>query len=344
MTLTIGKKTVGSHEEGGRLYVIAEVGGNHDGEAEKAHRLIDEAARAGADAVKFQTYTADTLVHPEMESVPIARKFYKTQFERFRSLEFDNEVYAGLIAQCDALGLDFMTTPYDLDILARFAPAMPTIKIASGDATYHDLIRAAVTTKKPVILSTGMCNYAEIAAAAALVPRNQLVLLHCVSTYPLPDEDVNLAAISRLREDYPDVTVGYSDHSLGGEACWGAVALGAVVLEKHFTLDHTIELGDHRLSLEPDEMASMVEKVKRLHVMRGTAEKPVGSEEILRQKLRRGIYAARDLEAGHKLADEDLLLIRPLTSVGADQTDQVIGRRLAHAVKAQAPIERTALL
>jgi N,N'-diacetyllegionaminate synthase len=343
MTLTISKKTVGSREQGGQVYIIAEVGGNHDGDADKAHRLVDEAARAGVDAVKFQTYTADTLVHPEMESVPIARKLYKTQFERFRSLELDNEVYARLIAQCNALGLDFMTTPYDLEILNKFAPAMPAIKIASGDATYHDLIRMAAATKKPVILSTGMCNVDEIAAAVGLIPQEQRVLLHCVSTYPLPDEDVNLAAISCFLMDYPGATIGYSDHSIGIDACLGAVALGAVVLEKHFTLDRTIELGDHRLSLEPDEMAVMVEKVKRMHVMRGTGKKPVASEGVLRQMLRRGIYAARDLEAGHSLTDEDLLLIRPLTSLGADQTDRVIGRRLAHAVKAREPIDPTAL-
>lgn len=330
---------IGGTKIGESVYVIAEVGGNHDGDAEAAHRLIDEAAKAGANAVKFQTYRAETLVHPDMEAVPIARRFYKTQFERFRGLEFDMEVYEGLITQCETLGIDFLTTPYDIEILERFAPRMPAIKIASGDATYHGLIAAAAATGKPVILSTGFCDMAEVKAAAAVIPVPQRVLLHCVAVYPLPEEQVNLNAIPALAQAFPDSVIGFSDHTIGPEACLGAVALGAQVIEKHFTLDRSVELGDHRLSLEPDKLAWMVTQTKRLAAMRGNGVKPSPGEADLRDTFRRGVYAKRDLPKGHELSTDDLLIIRPVTAIGADEAASLPGRKLSRPIAAMEPIE-----
>ena len=334
--MRIGDKTIGGADAG--IYVIAEIGGNHNGDPERAYRMVEEAARTGADAVKFQSYRAESLVHPDMEAVPIARRFYKTQYERFRSLQLSDQVYARLIEQCRELGVHFMTTPYDLEILERFAPQMPAVKIASGDATYHGLIRAAAATGKPVILSTGFCNMAEVEAAAVLIPGPQRVLLHCVSIYPLPDNAVNLNAIPRLMTAFPDSVVGFSDHTIGPEACLAAVGLGAEVLEKHFTLDRGEELGDHRLSLEPDQLADMVAAVRRIAVMRGSGDKPSPGEELLREKFRRGVYAARDLPEGHVIRTEDLLCIRPLGPIGAEKADTLLGRRLKKAIAARRPI------
>ena len=322
------------------VYVIAEVGGNHDGDLETAFRLVEEAARAGADAVKFQTFRADSLVHPSMEAVPIARKHFKTQFERFRSLELDDEAWERLIALCGVLGIHFLTTPYDLEILARFAPRMPAIKVASGDLSYHGLIEAAAATGKPVILSTGFSDMDEIEAAAAHIPPAQRILLHCVSIYPLPDGQANLNAIVALRHAFPDSVVGYSDHTIGPEACLAAVALGAGVLEKHFTLDRGRELGDHRLSLEPDQLAAMVKQVNRVRAMRGSGVKPSPGEAELRDKFRRGVYAKRDLPEGHVLRADDLVIIRPVTAIGAEQAKDLPGRRLNRAVLADAAFER----
>ncbi len=335
--MRIGDKTTGGPDAG--IYVIAEVGGNHNGDPDRAHRLVEEAARAGADAVKFQTYRAESLVHPDMEAVPIARRFYKTQYERFRSLELADEVYFRLIEQCHDLGIHFLTTPYDLEILERFAPQMPAIKIASGDATYHDLIRAAAATGKPVILSTGFCNMAEVEAAAALIPVAQRILLHCVSIYPLPDDAVNLTVVSSLAKAFPDTVIGYSDHTIGPEACIAAVGLGAEVLEKHFTLDRGEELGDHRLSLEPDQLADLVEAVRRVAAMRGPGDKPSPGEDLLREQFRRGVYAARDLPEGHVIRTEDLLCIRPLGPIGAEKADTLVGRRLKEPVATRRPID-----
>ncbi len=337
--MKIAGKEIGGAPGSSGVYVIAEIGGNHNGDPELAHRLVEEAARAGTDAVKFQTYRPESLVHPDMEAVPIARRFHKTQFERFRSLELSDEDYERLIAQCRDLGVHFLTTPYDLDILARFAPRMPAIKIASGDATYHGLIRAAAATGKPVILSTGFCDMAEVEAAAALIPPTQRALLHCVSIYPLPDGQVNLAAIPVLKAAFPDSVIGYSDHTVGAEACLGAVALGAQILEKHFTLDRDQELGDHRLSLEPDQLAWMVTQAKRLAAMRGNGVKPLPGEAALRDKFRRGIYAKRDLQKGHVLTADDLLIIRPVSAIGAQCAMDLPGRPLNRAVSAHTAIE-----
>jgi N,N'-diacetyllegionaminate synthase len=340
--MKIGNREIGG--KSGDVYVIAEIGGNHDGDPEQAYRLVEAAARAGVDAVKFQHYRAETLVHSDMEAVPIARKFYKTQFERFKSLELTDEVSERLIKQCADLGIDFLTTSYDLNILERYAPHMPAIKVASGDATYYGMIRAAVATGKPVILSTGFCNMDEIKAAADMIPADRRALLHCVSIYPLPDEKVNLNGIAKLRATFPEGLIGFSDHSIGIEACLGAVALGADVLEKHFTLDTTRELGDHRLSLNPEQLATMVSGVRRLYAMRGDGRKPVSGEELLRPMLRRGTYAARDLPVGHVLREEDLLFIRPETEIGPDKAESIVGKKLAKPVAAHHAVNSTDLI
>ncbi len=174
---------------------------------------------------------------------------------------------------------------------------------------------------------------------AALIPAAQRILLHCVSIYPLPDDAVNLIAISNLAKAFPDTVIGYSDHTIGPNACIAAVGLGAEVLEKHFTLDRGEELGDHRLSLEPDQLADLVEAVRRVAAMRGTGDKPSPGEDLLREQFRRGVYAARDLPEGHVIRAEDLLCIRPLSSIGAEKADTLLRRRLKKAVAARRPID-----
>jgi len=323
-----------------QVYIIAEVGGNHNGDPETVYRLVEEAAKAGADAVKFQTYKAETLVHPDQEPLPIVRKHYKTQLERFRSLELPWEVYERIIGRCRELGIDFLTTPFDLEICHRFAPLMPAIKIASGDLTYHQLIRAAAATGKPVILSTGMANVEEIAAAAALVPAEQLALLHCVSVYPLPDEQANLRAITAMRRLWPAIPIGYSDHTLGPEACLAAVALGARIVEKHFTLDRNQRPGDHVLSLEPAQMQEMVGQIRRIDAMLGVEEKrPAPGETSMSQWMRRGVYAARALPAGHCIVATDLAIVRPAAALSPAAAERLVGRLVARPIPAGGVIE-----
>jgi N-acetylneuraminate synthase/N,N'-diacetyllegionaminate synthase len=335
---------IGRTDTDSRVYVIAEIGGNHNGDAETACRLVEKAARAGADAAKFQTYTAETLVHPSVEPVPLVRKHYATQLERFKSLELDWAAYERIVALCAELGIDFLTTPFDLEILERFAPHMAAVKISSGDLTYGALIRAAAATGKPVLLSTGMATLDEVAAAVDMVPAAQRVVMHCVSVYPLPDEQANLRAIPTLAEALPGAVIGYSDHTIGAEAALAAVAVGARVIEKHFTLDSSQSPGDHVLSLDPAGMAAMVRRIRRIDAMLGDGVKrPARGEEEMRRMMRRGLYAARDLASGTVLSAGDLLCIRPAAALDPSAAEGLAGRRLARDVKALDPIEIEAL-
>jgi N,N'-diacetyllegionaminate synthase len=330
---------IGHVDLSAQVYVIAEIGGNHNGDAETAYRLVDAAAGVGVNAVKFQTYSAETLVHPSVEPVPLVKRHYATQRDRFKSLELDLEVYERIIAMCERLGLDFITTPFDLDILAQFAPRMPAIKIASGDLTYHALIRAAAAIGKPVFLSTGMATVNEIRTAAAFIPAAQRALLHCVSIYPLPDDQANILAIKTMGEAFPEAAIGYSDHTIGVEASVCAVALGARIIEKHFTLDTGQTPGDHALSLDPVGLAAMVRSIRRVEKMLGDGDKsPQPGETQMRSMMRRGLYAARDLDAGTTLTAEDVLCIRPVSSLPPDAVATLEGRRLRSALRELDPI------
>lgn len=315
------------------VYIIAEIGGNHNGNPKVALELVQAAANSKVNAVKFQTYHAETLVLPDLEPLPLVRKSYGTQAQRFKSLELDLNVYDELRHACRELKIDFLTTPFDLQILDQFAPYMPAIKVASGDLTHHPLIEQAATYGKPVILSTGMATIGEIDAAACLVPKHHLALLHCVSIYPLPDEKVNLRGIAAMQQRWPEVTIGYSDHTVGPEACLAAVALGARIVEKHFTLDTRQTPGDHVLSLDPQELTDMVNQIRRVERMLGTFEKkPAIGEESMRVWMRRSIYAKRTLKAGDTITGNDLLFLRPFkTSTPADAL-LLVGRRLRRDV------------
>jgi N,N'-diacetyllegionaminate synthase len=325
-----------------QVYVIAEVGGNHNGDGDLALRLVDAAAEAGANAVKFQTYQAENLVHPDLEAMPLARARFRRQFDRFKSLELPWEVYESIVARCEKLGIDFLTTPFDLDALDRLERFMPAVKIASGDLTFHPLIECAVRTGKPIILSTGMADAGEIDKAASLIPLAQRILLHCVSIYPLKDEQANLSAITSLKAAQPEAVVGYSDHTIGIEAPLAAVALGARVVEKHITLDSKQELGDHRLSLEPAQLTGMIRHIRRIEAMLGDgAIGPAEGEIEMRRMLRRGVYAASDLPAGTVLSRDDLMFIRPETPLTPAMLDDTVGKTLSSPVAAYAPIERS---
>jgi sialic acid synthase SpsE len=328
--MQLGEKNLGSGSSD--VYIIAEIGGNHNGCIKSALELVSKAAEAGADAVKFQSYTADTLVHRDMEAVPLARRHFTTQFERFESLQLSDISYEQIIHLCDDLGIDFLTTPYNLQILQKFASFMPAIKIASGDATYPQLISAAVETGKPVITSTGFCNYTEIDKVAELVPPAQCALLHCVSIYPLPDNQANLQAIPVMQQRFSDRIIGYSDHTVGDQACIAAVGLGARIVEKHFTLDAEQSMGDHVLSLEPNEFGRMVQSINRVAQMRGDGTKPSPGEDQLRKQFRRGVYASRAMLPGDVICSSDLLFIRPCCDVCADEAQNLVGRKVSRDV------------
>lgn len=297
-------------------YIIAEVGGNHDGDLDQALALIQVAKEAGCDAVKFQSYTAQSLVHPEASALPQA-KGYTRQFKRFKDLEFWPEQWEQIIQACK--GIDFLTTPFDLEALDTFKDRMKFIKISSGDLTYHKLLRAASETGKPVILSTGMARIDEIQDAARFFNPTMLTVCHCVSLYPCPDSEANLGVIDDLKGLF--TSVGYSDHTTGYQACLVAAGKGCDVIEKHITLNNKREYGDHPLSLEKKDLIQMVSDIRRIEKMQGH-QKPSDKEDV--KTMRRGAYAKHPIEVGQVISENDIVELRPRYS---RHPHEVIGKR-----------------
>jgi N,N'-diacetyllegionaminate synthase len=289
-------------------YIIAEVGGNHDGSVDSAIRHVKAAKVAGADAVKFQIYHAEKLVTPDVQAFKQA-KGYKYQIDRFRDLELSEAHWEDVIGACQDEQIDFLATCFDLETLKKYEPYMSRLKIASGDLTYKDLVVEAGKYNKPVYLSTGMARFEEIQMASHWVPDHLLTVLHCVSCYPCPDIHVNINQITKLRQFYK--RVGYSDHSLGISACLAAVSLGAQVIEKHFTLSPEKTHGDHPHSAGFSELKSLVDHSNRINKMFGYEDMPACETET--QRFRRGGYAAHDISAGTLLQAADIMCLRPAT-------------------------------
>lgn len=287
-------------------YIIAEVGGNHDGSVDSAMEHIIAAKEAGADAVKFQIYKADKLVTPHVPAFKQA-KGYRYQIDRFRDLELSQDNWDAVVGECVFQGIDFMATCFDIETLERYEPYMSYIKIASGDITYKALIEKAASYGKPVILSTGMATFDEIQEASKWVPQHLLTVLHCISTYPCPDMQVGINRITHLKNFYK--RVGYSDHAMGITACLAAVSLGAKVIEKHFSLDNTKDFGDHPHSANPKELKELVDQAKRISQMfvNDTTIRP----ELDTNRFRRGGYAARDMVKGDVVTVDDITSLRP---------------------------------
>lgn len=278
-------------------FIIAEIGNNHEGSLDKAAHLIKLAAESGADAVKFQIFNADKLVHP---SLPSRVKGYATQLERMKSLEFTDVAWMTLYHYAEDCGVEFMATCFDLEILDRWAPRLSRIKIASGDITFIQMIRQAASYGKPILLSTGGASDGDIAQAARWIGTDLLTLLHCVSKYPCIYP--NLGRIPLLKSKYG--RAGYSCHTPGIDASYAAVCLGATVVEKHFT-DANRMIGDHVHSATPSELRVLRDKITHLDRMMGTDIDPIDPT------LRRGAYAVKPLEAGQNISDTDYICLRP---------------------------------
>lgn len=289
-------------------YIIAEVGGNHDGDFNQAVILIYEAKKAGADAVKFQIYDAAKLVHPNEPALK-QDKGYTKQIDRFRALEFSHTQWMEIIQVCESEEIDFMATCFDLETLELYEPYMKMIKISSGDLTYKALIRKAATYNKPVILSTGMATIQEIVAVSHWC--TEPIFMHCVSSYPCNDSDVNIDVVSCLKYRFIN-KIGYSDHTIGITACIAAVALGASIIEKHFTLDKTRDWGDHPLSSNTEELAELVQHVQRIDKMKGS-DKPSKCEALTAPHFRRGAYSATTIRKGELITYDNISVLRPAT-------------------------------
>ncbi|MFU8820522.1 MAG: N-acetylneuraminate synthase [Gammaproteobacteria bacterium] len=315
--------------------IIAEAGVNHNGDLERAKRLIDIAADAGADLVKFQTFSADRLA---TASAPKANYQTRTtdqtqsQLAMLRQLELSAEMHEALIFHCRARSIGFFSTAFDIPSLDYLASlGAERFKIPSGEITNLPYLRHVGSFGKYLILSTGMATLGEIESAlealeTAGTPRGRITVLHCNTEYPTPMGDVNLRAMCSIRDAF-GVAVGYSDHTPGIEVAIAAVALGATVIEKHLTLDRSLPGPDHKASLEPDEFAAMVRAIRNIEQAMGDGiKRPSPSEMWNRPIARKSLVAARPIHAGEAFTPDNVTAKRPGTGIPPMRWDDVIGR------------------
>lgn len=317
------------------VLIIAEAGVNHNGDIELAKRLIDAAAEAGADLVKFQTFQADRLVTTSASKADYqhrATDATETQYEMLRRLELDETAHRVLIDHCASRGIAFFSTGFDsesIDLLIRLE--QDHFKIPSGEINNLPYLRHIGKMGKHIMLSTGMATLGDIEAAIAALedagtPRTKMTVLHCTTEYPTPMDEVNLRAMQSLQAAF-GTAVGYSDHTRGVEVAIAAVALGAVVIEKHFTLDRNLPGPDHQASLEPDELREMVSAIRNIEAALGDGVKRLTpSEERNKPIARKSLVASRDIAAGERFSSDNLAVKRPGTGISPMRWDDVQGR------------------
>lgn len=328
-----------------RVLIIAEAGVNHNGSFEKAKLLVEAAADAGADYVKFQTFNASKLV-----SVKATKAEYQitntkdadsTQLAMLQKLEMPEQWHCELKALAEQHGISFLSTGFDedsIDFLDKIG--MPLFKIPSGEITNKPFIEHIARKRKPVIMSTGMADTEEIQAAISLLELNginkkMITVLHCNTEYPTPMEDVNLLGMNRIKNDF-EVEIGYSDHTLGIEIPIAAVALGAKIIEKHFTLDRTLPGPDHAASLEPYELKKMVSAIRNIELAISGSGLKIPSKSEAKNKViaRKSIHLKESMKAGEIISANDLIMKRPGDGISPMKMDEIIGRTLNIDVEA----------
>jgi N,N'-diacetyllegionaminate synthase len=321
------------------LIVVAEIGVNHEGDVDAASKMLHFAAEAGADAVKFQSYSPHRFVSASDPD----------RLKRVTQFGLDEAAHRRLAKEAQAIGVGFFSAAISEDVMPLLDELCPVIKIASGDVNFEPVIRAAAKTGKPMIVSTGNATVEEIDRTVGWVGdtvgeenlTERLALLHCVSAYPTPIEEANVRSVPFLAERY-GLATGYSNHVLGDQACLAAVALGASIIEVHFTDKKSgRSFRDHELSFEPEELAALIDALAKTRASLGTYGKAPGKSELpAREGNRKGLVAAHDLDAGTELRNEDLMFARPATEFAADQIGSVIGRRVVGAVRLGETITR----
>lgn len=312
--MRIGRREIGPKNP---VYIIAEVGVNHNGSLENGLRLVDIAAEAGADAVKIQTYSTPELIIDDVAKAPYQMETTtKTESQRqmLEKLEIDEAFHREIMAYCESREITFLSTPYgedSLDLLIKLG--VSAIKIASTDTTNLLFLEKVANTGLPVILATGMCSMDEVDRACQTLRDNgckELAILKCTSNYPTSIEEVNLRGIATLAEKF-NATVGFSDHTEGVGASPYAVACGAKIIEKHFTLDKAMEGPDHRASLSPDELKALISEIRKVEKMLGSRKiEPTKSERETKRSLQKCFVARRDIKKGEKLSRENIVAKR----------------------------------
>ena len=317
------------------VYIIAEAGVNHNGSKELAYKLVDAARKAGVDCIKFQTFKAENLVSHNAAKADYQKDTTGegSQIDMLKKLELSYDDFVDLKKYCDQEGICFLSTPFDFEsIIFLNGLDMPFWKIPSGEITNFPYLVALAKTKKPVVMSTGMCRMNEIEEAMRVLKDNgtpSIKLLHCNTEYPTPYEDVNLNSMKTMADAF-GVEVGYSDHTKGIEVPVAAVALGATIIEKHFTLDRNMEGPDHKASLEPDELAQMVSSIRHIEKALGSADKkPSPSEMKNIEVARKSIVASTHISAGEVFTENNLTVKRPGSGISPMRWNEVLGQKAA---------------
>ncbi|WOK35107.1 N-acetylneuraminate synthase [Sphingomonas sp. C3-2] len=328
-------------------FIIAEAGVNHNGREDLAFELVDAAAESGADAVKFQTFSADKLVRKGAATAEYQERQTGStdQHNLLKALELSRDLHVALFERCEMLGIEFMSTPFDEEAASFLADlGMQRFKIPSGEITNEPFLAHIAAIGRPIILSTGMADLAEIERAVTVIRETRtrvglpalvtgdLTVLHCTSNYPANYADTNLRAMATIAAA-TGLPVGYSDHTLGLAVSTAAVALGATVIEKHYTLDKTMSGPDHAASLTISELRELVKQIRAVEAALGSPEKrPTQSELPVRALVRRSITLIRPVQAGAAITREDIALLRPGDGIAPGAWDDVIGRRATRAM------------
>lgn len=328
-------------------YVIAEIGVNHNGDLDLARRLIDAAARAGANAVKLQSFAPESLVSASARKAQYQKETTGedgSQLDMLRSLALSESAHVALLAHARSAGITLLSTPFDTSsamLLDRLG--FPAYKVSSGDLTNCFLLEQLAGTGRPVLLSTGMATLGEVAQAVEILSLTgtPIALFHCVSNYPTRPQDCNLLAMRTLRTAF-DVPVGFSDHTMGATIAIAAVAMGAKVFEKHITLDRALPGPDHRASIEPDEFSDLMKAIRDVEAARGDGiKRPVVAELEVATVGRRSLHYARALRSDSRIELSDLVALRPGHGLPPARRDTIVGLRLTRDVEANTRISLT---
>jgi sialic acid synthase SpsE len=331
-----------------RPYIIAEIGVNHENDIELAMRQIEMAKQGGADAAKFQTYKAEKLAILNSPAYwDTTKESTPTQYELFKKFDgFGLPEYRKLASHAQKVGIDFMTTAFDFEAVDEMDGLVAVHKVASADITNVPLLRKIAGKHKPVILSTGAATFEEVSAAVEVLLKSgatELALMHCVLNYPTPTENAHLARIGSLQEKFPQHVIGYSDHTLPGDFCYPVVlsyALGARIIEKHFTHDRSLPGNDHYHAMDVESLRTLRAKLEeaRLLIGGGNEAQFLENQSMAIKHARRSIVAIRPLGSGHIISESDLTVKRPAHGISPAFWDSVIGRRLLRAVDEDAPL------
>ncbi|MBU1084736.1 N-acetylneuraminate synthase [Patescibacteria group bacterium] len=344
-SIKVGKKSIGS---GYPAYIITEAGVNHNGDINLAIKLIKAAARAGADAIKFQTFKAEQVTTRQSPTASYQKKNVgeNNQWKLLHPLELKEKDYPKLIKECTKASIEFMSTPHGHIESAQLLDSMVKVwKVGSGDLTNLPFLEYLGKTKKPIILSTGMATIKEIKEAVKIIEKtgnNKIVILQCTTNYPCPPEEANVSAVLDLMRNFPKYLIGFSDHTMGYEADLMAVGYGATVIEKHFTLDCNLPGPDQKNSLEPQELSEMVRKIRLVESLRGTGiKKPFQSELVIAEMARKSVISKKDIKKGQMITEKMLTIKRPAKGgLCPKEYWNILGKKAKRDIKADTQLKK----